>query len=244
VPLIRSAAEICKRIKQSPHWRITIRPTVFDAYLIPALPDCWKTIEPCAVSLRGWDYPHIDRSDRANGKDWIASWCDFMDHHEYWQFFQSGQFAHLFSFREDARPNALQTALSKPLVEIPTGQEPTGCIDIIETLFRLTEIYEFTSRLSQKMALEGSILIRVELAQVKSRILTVLDFRREWWGYYPSVEDNLIHTTEIPVAELIGNSAQLALDATLWFFHRFQWNDPNRTVLQNDQQKLLTRNLR
>jgi hypothetical protein len=136
---------------------------VFDAQLIPALPDCWKMIEPSVVSLRGWDYPHVDRSDRANGKDWIASWCDFMDHREYWQFFQSGQFAHLFSFREDAQQrNALQTALSQPHVEVPTGEKPTGCMDIIETLFKLTEIYEFASRLSQKMALEGSISISVE----------------------------------------------------------------------------------
>jgi hypothetical protein len=80
--------------------------------------------------------------------------------------------------------------------------------------------------------------------QVKSRILTVLDPRRGWWGYYPSVEDTLPHTKEVPAAELIGNSAQLALEATLWFFHRFQWNDPSLAVLQNDQQKLLTRNLR
>jgi hypothetical protein len=243
MPSGQSAAEIRERIKQSPHWRITIRPAVFNAQLIPALPDCWKMIESSAVSLRGWDYPHVDRSDRANRKDWIASWCEFMDHREYWQFFQSGQFAHLFSFREDRR-NALPTALSQQLVEIPTGEEPTGCMDIIETLFRITEIYEFASRLSQKMALEGSISISVELVQVKSRILTVLDPRRAWWGYYPSVEENLTHTEEIGVAELIGNSAQLALDGALWFFHRFQWNDPSLAVLQSDQQKLLTRSLR
>lgn len=241
---IASRAEIHKRIKGAPHWRVTIRPSLFDAQLIPSLPDCWKIVEPCAVSLRGWDYPHVDRSARANVEEGIASWCDFMDHHEYWRFFQSGQFAHVFSFREDGRKDAMPTALSKTVVEVPMGEEPSGCLDVVETLFRLTEIYEFASRLSQKMSLQGSISISVELLQVKSRILTVLDFRRAWWGYYPSEEDNLKHTKEVPVAELIGNSPELALDAAIWVFHRFQWNDPNRTVLQNDQQKLLTRTLR
>jgi hypothetical protein len=125
---------------------------------------------------------------------------------------------------------------------LPTG--PLRSLDVIETLFRLTEIYEFASRLSQKMSLQGSISISVELLQVKSRILTALEFHRAWWGYYPSAEDNLRHIKEVPVAELIGDSAQLALDAAIWVFHRFQWNDPNQTVLQNDQQKLLTRTLR
>lgn len=241
---IASAEQIRAEVKQSSHWRVIVRPRMFDAQLIPELPDCWKIIEPTAVSLRGWDFPHIDRTNRANGNDWIASWCDFMGHREYWQFFQSGQFVHLSSFREDAWPNALQTALGKTLEKPPIGEEPTGCVDVVEALFRLTEVHEFAARLCQRMALEGEAEITVVWEQVKSRILTALEFSRAWWGYYPSAEDRLEYRRVLPVASIVGNSAGLALDAALWFFHRFQWNDPNRTVLQNDQQKLLTRNLR
>jgi len=93
------------------------------------------------------------------------------------------------------------------------------------------------------MALEGNAKITVVWEQVKFRILTALDLSRAWWGYYPSAEERLEYSRELSVTSIVGNSAGLALDAALWFFHRFQWNDPNRTVLQNDQQKLLTRNL-
>jgi hypothetical protein len=94
------------------------------------------------------------------------------------------------------------------------------------------------------MALEGEAKITVVWEQVRSRILSAIEFSSAWWGYYPSAEDRLEYSRELPVTSIAGNSAGLALDAALWFFHRFQWNDPNRTVLQNDQQELLTRNLR
>jgi len=243
MPFAGSAENIRERLKASSHWKVVIRPTVFDPELIRELPDCWRIIEPCAVSLRGWDYPHVDRSDRGNGKDWIESWCDFMDIQEYWRFYQSGQFVHLFSFREDRWPNAMQNAVRRALVKVPIGQEPTGCMDVTEAVFRLTEIYEFASRLTQKLVLDQPVSITVELAKVRSRILTALDFNKAWWGYYPSTEQVLTHPRDVSVSELIGGSAQLAIDTAIWFFHRFQWNDPNRAVLQSDQQKLLAHKL-
>jgi len=201
-------------------------------------------IEACAVALRGWDYPHVDRSDRANGTDWIASWCEFAGHREYWRFFQSAQFVHLFSFREDAIRNSLEAAIEKTLVGVPPGAEPpTGCADVGEMLFNITEVYEFASRLVQRMALEGSVSISIELVDVRSRILTALEFSRAWWGYYPAVESNLAHTVTIPIDRIVASASDLALDEAVWFFHRFQWNEPNRTVLQNDQRKLLSRGL-
>ena len=85
------------------YWRVVIRPSSFDPKRIPSLGDCWEAVEACTVSLRGWNYPHIDRRPelRANGSDWIASGADFMGSIEYWQLFQSGQFVHHFAFRED-----------------------------------------------------------------------------------------------------------------------------------------------
>lgn len=165
-----------------------------------------------------------------------------MSHREYWRFYQSGQFVHLFSLREDAIRNSVETATKRVMIEIPPDKTPTGCLDVIEVLFNLTEIYEFCSRLAQRMALQGSVMVTVELVNVKARILTVLEFSRAWYGYYPSFLERLTLSNDIPVERLIADSAQLGLDAAIWFFHRFQWNDPNRSMLQNDQRRLLTRN--
>lgn len=238
-----SPEELLERIKRSAHWRVTIRPLTFERLRIPELPDCWRIMECSAVSLRGWDYPHVDGSNRANGTDWIESWCEFMSHREYWRFYQSGQFVHLFSLREDAIRNSLEVAITKVMTKIPAGDTPTGCLDVIEALFTLTEIFEFCSRIAQKVELQGSVMVNVELVNIKSRILTALEFSRAWWGYNPSFEERLSYPNDVPVGRLIADSANLAVDAAIWFFHRFQWNDPNRTMLQNDQMKLLTRNL-
>jgi hypothetical protein len=230
-------------VKDSPHWRVTIRPLAFDANRIPKLPDCWNIIEPCAVSLRGWDFPHVDRKARANGSDWIASWCAFMDVREYWRFFQSGQFLHLSSFREDSDPAKLKIAIEKILGGEQPKIRPSGCVDVTELLFRVTEIYEFSARLAQRMEVVGSISVAIELNGVKSRILTSLPFERAWWQYCPSLENSLKHSRDLAIEELVGRSSDLALDATVWFCHRFQWNDPNLAQLKIDQQRLLTRNL-
>jgi len=50
---------------------------IFNESRISTLPECWRIIESCSVSLRGWNYPHVDREGKVNGNDWISSWCEF-----------------------------------------------------------------------------------------------------------------------------------------------------------------------
>jgi hypothetical protein len=185
----------------------------------------------------------MDRTRRVNGSDWIASWCDFMDVREYWRFFQSGQLLHLSSFREDRDPAKLKAAIGKILGSEQPQAPPSGCVDVTELLFRITEIYEFSARLFQRIGTVGSISVAIDLRGVKSRILTSLPFERAWWQYCPSVEDNLRYSEDFAIDRLIGSSSQLALDATVWFCQRFQWNDPNVRQLRVDQQRLLSRSL-
>jgi hypothetical protein len=117
--------------------------------------------------MRGWD-PDVDRTDRPNDADWIASWSNFAGRAEYWRLFQSGQFIHSFSFWEDAHPGSLAAAIEKTLTGVPFGAEPNGCIDVTGMLFRISEIYEFASRLVQKLELEGSVSISIELVDSNS----------------------------------------------------------------------------
>ena len=89
-------------VLEYPHWRVNFRPNDYKEDLIPTLSKCFDTIEKNKLSLRGWDYPHLSRRDteREQGNNWVASWSAFMGHYEYWRFYQSGQFIHLFSVRE------------------------------------------------------------------------------------------------------------------------------------------------
>ena len=84
------------------HWRVNFRPGEYQPELIPTLSQCFEIMQQTKVRLRGWDYPHLSSraAERATGLNWIASWALFMGHNEYWRFYQSGQFLHLFSVTE------------------------------------------------------------------------------------------------------------------------------------------------
>ena len=93
---------LLNKIKSRGYWMVEIRPTKFDKLRIPTLSKAQEIIQSCIVTLRGWDYPHLSHRDteRTQGVNWVASWADFMGHLEYWRFYQSTQFLHLFSIRE------------------------------------------------------------------------------------------------------------------------------------------------
>ena len=83
----QATEELKATIRAHAHWRVMVRPTRFQADRIPTLERCWKTMEECAVSLRGWGYPHIDRENRGYASDSIYSWCDSArtGKKEYWK---------------------------------------------------------------------------------------------------------------------------------------------------------------
>lgn len=229
-------------IKENPHWSVIIRPDIFEPEHIPTLKGCWSLIESCRVSLRGWDYPHVDSKNRINGTDWIASWCEFRNHREYWRFYQSGQFVHLFSFNEDEeRERAEQRARLE--INIPKNFSPSGYLSIINTLYTITEIFEFATRLAQKETFGNSVSIVIELNKVKDRILFVWSPSRMFDLFCLAVEDVLTKKWDIKTQELVTNSAELARKTVVWFFERFQWMDPSPKLLSNEQQKFLERRI-
>src|SRR6516165_3715752 len=67
---------------------------------------CRQLIEESKVYFRGWDYPHLPRYGNGliNGVDWLEASTEstvMIPTFEYWRFYQSGQFAHLFNCGED-----------------------------------------------------------------------------------------------------------------------------------------------
>ena len=92
--------KIVNKIKSGPYWRVNLRPYEFNEEKIKTLSEIRKLLDQCQVSLRGWDFPHIDHQKTMNGQDWVQSECDFNDIIEFWRFFKSGQFIHYFSVYE------------------------------------------------------------------------------------------------------------------------------------------------
>ena len=237
--LSETAEQLRDSIKAEAHWHVVMHPTSFNPNRIPTLKEAWRIIEECSVNLRGWDYPHVDHENRGDGSEWISSWCDFAGEREYWKLFQSGQFAHVFALNEDSRPNALEFALQK-VRDLPPEAKPSGVIDVVELLYKTSEIFEFSARLAQKLKLDSPISLKIGLMGIGGRMLTKQ--RAPFWNRpYLASQPYLEYSRELPLDALIGDTPDLAIESALWFFERFGWLDPPIAGLKNDQHKLLTR---
>lgn len=232
-----------------PHWRVNIRPGGYEPDLIPTLKDCYSVIEQTKVRLRGWDYPHLSnrQNQRGQGINWVDCWSDFGGHLEYWRFYQSAQFLHLFSVREATEPgwrDKLEREARSELSHhegVDWSQVP-GFISLMNAIYTIAEIFEFAARLAQRGVYKGIVSITIDIKKIKGFVL-MAGFDHVWFDYYAASEEELGKTWKIDSADLISASAEHSLAATTWFLERFGWLEANIEVLRRDQEKFLRREL-
>ena len=160
------STETMSDIKSRGFWRVMLRPALFQADRIPSLSDCKKLVADCKVSLRGWDYPHYDTV--ISGRDYIWSDTNWGSKKEVWRFYQSGQFANYFACPEDWWKE-------DPITSWEAKQYVSGYgLEVLMALFRLTEIYEFAARLTQKGAFGDELTLSVRLQGMLGRRLITL----------------------------------------------------------------------
>jgi hypothetical protein len=229
-----------------PHWEVVVRPSKFDESLIKSLAECWAIAEKARVVLRGWDYPHIPHEPkcRGHGSNWIAGWCDFRSHIEYWRLYQSGQFAHYFAIRE-VTPDAIDQIRENTRSHLAWNssvkiEEIPGFIDITILIYTITEIFEFSARLAETGYWAPKIDIQIKLDKIKDFVLTA-ELRRLWSDYYSTSDDILNYKTSIEADVLMASAPKCALTAAIWFYERFGWANPAVEILKRDQQELLGR---
>lgn len=227
-------------VLEYPYWRINIRPMVYQDEVIPSLSQCFQIIEKNRIRLRGWDYPHLSNHDneRTQGTNWIASWSNFRGHNEYWRFYQSTQFLHLFSVREATEEgwrSKLQKEAGLQLFHLngTDWDSVPGFISIPNFIFTVTEIIEFAARLCQAQVYTGNLSIAIHLNGIRGFVLTT-DLDRMWTTYCAAGEDRLGKTWPIDSGSLIADSPQHSLNIIIWFFERFGWLNPSIDVLRKD----------
>jgi len=230
--------ERLKKIHSKGYWRVNIRPTRFEKTCIPNLTECRQIIKTCQVRLRGWFYPHLDRNETVNGEDWVESGCDSMDKVEYWRFHQSGQFIHHFACIEDHTVDPKKVRMAS-ITKLSSGRY----LSIVSTLYRITEIFEFAARLSSKGVLSPAAEISISLVGTEGRQLSFSDHSRLLYDEYICGIPKMAFQETYREAELIARRSEFAMDTTTWIFTRFNWTTIPRSVLAEDQNRLLERRL-
>jgi hypothetical protein len=220
------------------HYRVLITPKEYERERIASLGDLWKCIEETRVRLRGWDYPHLGpRSDeRGQGQNYVESWCSWTRHLEYWRFFQSGQFVHLFSFRENDDAFAQKIAgnlhwLNRDL------RFASGYLSITSTIWTMSELYEFAARLASRGVLELGGHVTIEMKQIRNRVLGFSESDREVHELYRATTDDLSYAREHTRGELLSAAKENAVECSGWFFERFGATFP-RSALEDIQDGL------
>jgi hypothetical protein len=177
------------------------------------------------VELRGWPYPYIDHSTANNFNSGYQSYTDCQDKREAFRFYDSGLFLWKGTMPEDLHNR--KTSDGKPT------------LDVMSTIFRITEILEFLKRLYEVFPHSDNLSITLRLTGCHGRVLAGAEV---WTQLYrnESSEDTIERYDIVQEAELAARSGEMARAMARHIFAVFNWNVPDRLLI-NWQDKLLKR---
>lgn len=220
------------KIHSTGYWRVVIRPTTFEPKRI-SLPECDSMLQDSVVRLRGWDYPHLKSERREPRSDYVQYTEDWSRYHELCRLYQSGQFVHHFSFREDYEGGFGGANRIPP--EAPLLLSP------VSTVYTFTEIFEFASRLASRGLLVPQAVVDVTLHGVRDRSL--YDSGAHYSGKYVCKEEQLSVSDTFATDELLESSPKHARRFYVDVFHRFGWLKLGDDAYIQDQTKFLEKRL-
>jgi hypothetical protein len=232
--------ELVELIKSRGYWEVDIRPDEPSRNRFESISDCFNKVRESVVSLRGWDYPHHgpEPPPYAMNKR-IESVENWADHKEYWTMFLNGHFYHLFGCIEDWQAEDISIFGRTKYHDI----SPMTVLDFLNALYSVTEIYEFSIRLAQKNILGRRVRIKITLFGTKERKIFSFDSRRFIPRDFMCREESISFDKSMSIEELIGRGHEIALETTIGILEVFNWLNPSREMLREEQRKFLERRI-
>jgi len=234
--------KILTKIHSRGYWRINFQPLV-DKQQISKLIECKEIVEKNSVQLRGWDYPHFPRrqgddSMLAPGDNYYEGKVDWGCHKEFWRLYQSGQFIHHRGIELDWLGE--DQWYSDKADKIKPGQN----LGVIETTYLITEIFTFLSRLAQQGLYDEGINFSLSLNNIKGRQLYLDEtFRVDFMMPRKTAAEKIEFNRTYSKDDVINKPQELAREAILYFFERFDWDNPPIETIKQDQENLLNRRM-
>jgi len=232
-------SEVIEEIKRRGYWFINIHPNIYKERRIESRSKVKEIVENAVVELRGWDYPHFhDREGEPyhieNGVEKMINW---EIHLEFWRMTQSANFIHLLALREDW----IKDFEYRNMWSVGDELKGNKLLGILGTLYTLTEIFEFAKRLTKQNIFDEILVIDINLHDMFNRQLFV-DSPSRIPFFFPRIarsEKPWKWKGEYKTAEFLEKSADFAFEAYMDLIDLFQWENPPKEGLKNDQQKFL-----
>jgi hypothetical protein len=209
---------VLNKIRMRGFWKVVIRPTTFQERRIARLPDLFPIVRKNSVQLRGWDYPHIDSSQKPRtGSDWVGQEYDRKDKIEVWRIYLSGLFVHFFPIAGDWRDQS-------SVWPAEPGWAPGREFYYLHTIYSLVEIFEFAARLALSHAGGNPMRIEIDMEGLAGRRLKTTDGEIALFGEYQTEAPEWKHRWEGSQTELIAERHKLAALAARDLFNLFGLN--------------------
>ena len=224
-------SEILERIRSGGHWRVLIRPANFERERVTSVDELCHLLERTSVRFRGRAFPVV-RSDRFLALDNYITYEEEDDRFaELWRFYQSGQFIQYFAFIEDRLDPC-------KIKNLPTQWQSGLFLDPLQTLFRMTEIFELATRLTFTSASDSQTHLEVSVNNILGRKLTSATEKITALPADSCHEHSLLLTYDYSNIQLVANNRDLALQAAHEVFKCFGWN-PSTSLLRDFQTELI-----
>jgi len=167
--------------------------------------------------------------------DWIGQEFEWQHYISSWRFYQSGQFTHISGMPVDWRDQSHFW---------PADEQwrPGAWLGVGDTIFTLTEVFEFAARLALSDAGDEQMHISVTVGNLRERLLYV-DTQGRWpfiYRPYQASIEKFPYSVELTRSDLVAEPRDLALQAAIELFKRFGW-DTTIDILRDWQSEMIRR---
>lgn len=213
---------LLEKIRQFGHWRVNFQPMRSLPQSL-TLARCRELVQQSAVSVRGWDFPHInhrndDEGGYANVGSYVENWTDWSGFCEFWRLYRSSQFLSYVALREDTRRDE-------------HGNPKVPIINAIATIYSISEFVEFAHRLHSHDLYDGGLILSIELRNTKNRVLIAGQNRVPFFDRFSTAADTLKLDRRLHSQQFAVDHLELAAELCLEFFDNFGWN-PARSQIE------------
>ena len=216
---------IRQAIRSRGHWRVEITPVDYEEERIDDLGELAQIVPQHTVALRGWDYPHIDtNSPVLRGLDWAGQDTAWQHHLDSWRVFTNGLFLSMNGLRDDWKDRS-------PYDSPNEDWAPGGALGVGDTIYTLTEVFEFATRLSSSPIGATAVVVSTKLVGAKDRALYVDNRGRGslYRDYHAAIDEIPLQVT-VARSALLAEAWDLAAVQARKLFQLFTWDCPLATI--------------
>ncbi|HDR16339.1 MAG TPA: hypothetical protein ENN79_12820 [Desulfobacteraceae bacterium] len=238
-----------EKLRKGAYWRVRFGPHLVKGEFL-SLSECRELVETCQVRLRGWPFSFF-RPENLDESDGCIQYAHARKtHKEWWRLDRSGRFEHYASLHEDDPLSREEFFDALDMLLDETAERDwdnySGTAGISSLLHTITEYFTFLSGYVRQLPKQiDKFSVEIGLHGVRGRVLVETDIEKKWNIIYKTALNEIKSPEEVFTRqELLENADRLTLDTAIHFFENFNWPEPDREQLKEEQQRFFREPIR